>query len=362
MKILVTGSEGYIGYQLVQVLHDRGHEVVGLDTGYYTDGMLYPASTPEGTTHIWKDIRHITREDLQGIDAVAHLAELSNDPLGQHNEANTFAINHEGTVRLAELAKESGVERFVYTSSCSVYGVQNGEPFKTESSPVHPLTAYAKCKVLVERDLAPMADDSFSPTFLRNATAYGPSPRQRFDIVLNNLTGHAWTTGEIRMRSDGTPWRPMVHVLDICQAIACTLEAPREAIHNEVFNVGNSEENYQVRDIVAVVAEAVPGCAVSMGSSDGDDRSYRARFDKIATQLPGFEAQYTLRDGAEQMVDIYRQIDMTADVFEYRAFTRLKQLKHLLHEGLIDPQFFWRHGIRHAGAVDDAVSAAKKAA
>jgi nucleoside-diphosphate-sugar epimerase len=357
MKILVTGSEGYIGYQLVQVLHDRGHEVVGLDTGFYTDGMLYPAPKPEGISQIWKDIRNIRREDLRGFDAVVHLAELSNDPLGKHNEANTFAINHQGTVRLAELCKEVGVERFVYTSSCSVYGLQNGEPFKNEMSPVEPLTAYAKCKVLVERDVSPMADDSFSPTFLRNATAYGPSPRQRFDIVLNNLTGHAWTTGKIQMRSDGTPWRPMVHVLDICQAVACTLEAPRDAIHNEVFNVGNPEENYQVREIVEVVADAVPGCEVSMGNSDGDDRSYRANFDKITTQLPGFVPQYTLRDGAKQMVEIYEEIDLTTEMFEFRAFTRLKQLKHLLASNLIDPRFFWRKNVRHAGLAKATVSA-----
>jgi nucleoside-diphosphate-sugar epimerase len=347
MKVLVTGSQGYIGYQLVHVLHGRGHQVVGLDTGYYTDGQLYPMPMPEGVQQIWKDIRLVEPDDLRDFDAICHLAELSNDPLGQHNRENTFDINHKGTVRLAEMAKAVGVERFVYTSSCSVYGLQDGEAIKTEASAVHPLTAYAECKVLVERDLRPMADDTFSPTFLRNATAYGPSPRQRFDIVLNNLSGFAWTEGEIRMRSDGTPWRPMVHVLDICQAIACTVEAPRGVVHNEVFNVGASSENYQVREIVDTVAAAIPGCEVSMGSSDGDDRSYRVSFDKIAEQLPGFEAEYTLRDGAEQMVDIYEQIDLTSEVFEFRAFTRLKQLKYLIETGQLDDRFFWQENTPH---------------
>jgi len=348
MNVLVTGSQGYIGYRLVQMLHERGHEVVGLDTGYYTDGLLYPLPVPEGVQQLWKDVRAVTSEDVQGVDAICHLAELSNDPLGQHNRENTFDINHRGTVRLAEMAKAAGVERFVYTSSCSVYGRQNGDAMKTEASRVDPLTAYAECKVLVERDLRSMADDTFSPTFLRNATAYGPSPRQRFDIVLNNLSGHAWTEGEIHVRSDGTPWRPMVHLLDICQAIACTLEAPRDAVHNEVFNVGASEENYQVRDIVEAVAAALPGCKVTMGSSDGDDRSYRVSFDKIAEQLPGFKPKYTLRDGAEQMVAIYDQIDLTPEIFAHRSFTRLKQLKHLIETGQIDDRFFWTEGKTHA--------------
>lgn len=348
MKVLVTGSQGYIGYRLVHMLHDRGHEVVGLDTGYYADGQLYPLPQPEGIRQIWKDIRAIEPEDVDGVDAICHLAELSNDPLGQHNRKNTFDINHKGTVRLAEIAKAAGVERFVYTSSCSVYGIDDGTGLKTEDSPVHPLTAYAECKVLVERDLGAMADDTFSPTFLRNATAYGPSPRQRFDIVLNNLSGYAWTEGEIRMRSDGTPWRPMVHVLDICQAIACTVEAPRDVIHNQIFNVGASDENYQVRDIVETVAATIPGCEVTMGSSDGDDRSYRVAFEKIATQLPGFEPQYTLRDGAVQMAGIYRQIDLDRETFQHRSFTRLKQLKHLIETDQLDDRFFWTNGQTHA--------------
>lgn len=352
MKVLVTGNQGYIGYQLVQVLHERGHEVVGLDTGYYTDGMLYPRPMPSGVRQIWKDIRAVEPEDVQGFDAICHLAELSNDPLGQHDEENTFDINHQGSVRLATLAKEAGVERFVYTSSCSVYGMQDDSILKTEQSEVDPLTAYAKCKILVERDLKEMADESFSPTFLRNATAYGPSPRQRFDIVLNNLSGFAWTKGEIRMRSDGTPWRPLVHVLDICQAIACTLEAPRDTVHSEIFNVGHTDENYQVRDIVDIVASTIPGCEVTIGSNDGDERSYRVSFEKIADQLPGFEPEFTLQDGAEQMAAIYDQIDLTPEVFTYRAFTRLKQLEHLIQTGQIDEDFFWNDDATHAEPVE----------
>ncbi|PEN09261.1 NAD-dependent dehydratase [Longimonas halophila] len=348
MTVLVTGSQGYIGYPLVQRLHKRGYTVIGLDTGYYASGTLFESDWPTGVRQHWKDIRSITPDDLVGVDAVCHLAELSNDPLGQHNEANTYAINHGGTVRLARLAKAAGVERFVYTSSCSVYGLPNGELFKTEDSPVHPLTAYARCKVLVENDVGALADDTFSPTFLRNATAYGPSPRQRFDIVLNNLSGVAYTTGVIDMQSDGTPWRPLVHVDDICQAIACTLEAPHDAIHNEVFNVGASTENYQVRDIVDIVAQTLPQCRVSTGCSDGDDRSYRVSFDKIATQLPGFEPQFTLADGARQLVGLYQTIDLTPDVFRFRAFTRLKQLQYLLSTGQLDEQFFWRQPVERS--------------
>ena len=262
MKVLVTGVEGYLGVLLAAVLMERGHEVVGLDTGFYRDGWLYNTDMARFVSCINMDIRHITEETLQGYDAVVHLAELSNDPLGQLRPKITYDINHMGTVTLVNKCKLVGIERFVYTSSCSVYGV-GAESYQTEASAPHPQTAYAKCKVLVERDLAAMADDDFSPTFLRNATAYGPSPRMRFDLVLNNLAALAWTTGEIKMTSDGTPWRPLVHVLDICEAIACTLEAPREVIHNEIFNVGDTRENYQVKEIAQIVAETFPGCQLT---------------------------------------------------------------------------------------------------
>jgi nucleoside-diphosphate-sugar epimerase len=267
---------------------DRGHEVVGIDTGFYRDGWLYNA-VKQSPRWIRKDIRDITEKDLEGFDAVAHLAELSNDPLGKLNNDITYEINHIGSVELAKKCKQVGVSRFVYTSSCSVYGV-GGDDFKTEESATDPQTAYAKCKVRVERDVSPLASDQFSPTFLRNATAYGPSPRMRFDIVLNNLSGLAWTTKEIKMTSDGQPWRPLVHVLDICDAIACVLESPREKIHNQIFNVGATSDNYRVKEIAEIVAETFTGCSLSFGTNDADNRSYRVSFEKISTQL-GFKCK-----------------------------------------------------------------------
>jgi nucleoside-diphosphate-sugar epimerase len=242
---------------------------------------------------------------------------------------------------LAQLAKNAGVERFVYTSSCSVYGA-GSDDVKTEESTPAPVTAYANCKVLVERDVIALAGDDFSPTFLRNATAYGPSPRMRFDIVLNNLSGLAWTIGKIKMTSDGSPWRPLVHVMDICEAIACTLAAPREVIHNQVFNVGCTEENYRVREIAQIVAETFPGCEMTLGKSDGDSRSYKVSFEKIKQCLPGFSARRSAKLGAEQLREVFERIDMPQETFLYRAFTRLKQLEYLIRTQQIDSHFFWR--------------------
>jgi nucleoside-diphosphate-sugar epimerase len=283
----------------------------------------------------------IEEEDLYGFDAVVHLAELSNDPLGQHKPELTYAINHRGTVALARKCQRMRVARFIYTSSCSVYGAGTGD-FKTEESETNPQTAYANCKVLVERDIAAMATDNFSPTFLRNATAYGPSPRMRFDLVLNNLAGLAWTAKEIAMTSDGTPWRPLVHVRDIAHAIACSLEAPRESVYNEVFNVGATSENYQVKDIAEIIARVFPGCKLTFGQSDGDNRSYRVRFEKISSRLPGFQCRYDAASGAAELLEIFKKIGMDRETFEFRSFTRLKQLKHLLQTEQIDGQFFWK--------------------
>lgn len=340
MKILVTGIDGYIGVMLGPVLLERGHEVVGLDTGYYRAGWLYNG-VKKSPQWINKDIRHISEEDLRGFEAVVHLAELSNDPLGQHNPEITYDINHRGSLALAQKCKKVGISRFVYTSSCSVYGVGNDD-FKTEESEPNPQTAYARCKVLVERDVSQLADDDFSPTFLRNATAYGPSPRMRFDIVLNNLAGLAWTTKEIKMISDGTPWRPLVHVLDICEAIACTLEAPREAVHQQIFNVGDTQENYRVKEIAEIVAETFPGCTLSLGNSDADNRSYRVSFDKIKAHLPGFECRRNAQIGAAQLREVFERIDMSGDTFKFRAFTRLKQLEYLIRTCQLDEKFYWR--------------------
>ena len=339
----MTGVEGYIGCLLAPILLRRGYEVVGLDTGFYRDGWLYSDRNlfPVFPTLINKDLRHATEEDLSGAEAVVHLAELSNDPLGENSPDITKEINHGGSLRLAKLAKGLGIERFVYTSSCSVYGISDADRV-TEESPVNPQTTYAECKVAVETDLGAMASDDFSPTFLRNATAYGASPRMRFDIVLNNLAGLAWTTGKIAMTSDGTPWRPLVHVLDICHAILAALEAPRERIHNQVFNVGDTKANYQIREIAEIVGDVFPDCEVTMGPSGGDDRSYRVSFDKIRDQLPEFRCAWDARRGAEQLYEAFKRIDMTGERFQAPPFTRLQQLRYLLGTGQIDESFFWK--------------------
>lgn len=342
MKILVTGVDGYIGCLLAPYLMRKGHTVVGLDTGYYRDGWLYNDHSffTRIPLVINKDIRDITADDLRGVDAIVHLAELSNDPLGENNPDVTYRINHQGSVQLAKQAKSADIERFVYTSSCSVYGVSDAE-FVDEESTVNPQTTYAKCKVLVEKDVGSLADDKFSPAFLRNATAYGASPRMRFDIVLNNLAGLAWTTGKIAMTSDGTPWRPIVHALDICAAISSALDAPREAIHNEIFNVGSSTANYMIRDIAEIVARHFPGCETTFGPSGGDNRSYRVNFDKIHDRLPTFKTQWDADSGAAQLYELFSKIDMNQEMFDFRAFTRLKQLSYLLKTSQLDAEFFW---------------------
>lgn len=342
MKVLITGTDGYIGSILCPMLMDAGHTVVGLDSGYYREGWLYndQAFQKVVPSVINKDIRDVTAIDLQGFDAVVHMAELSNDPLGENNPEVTFEINHIGSVRLAKLAKKAGVPRFVYTSSCSVYGVSDAD-FVDETSKVDPQTAYAKCKVLVEQDISALADESFSPTFLRNATAFGASPRMRFDIVLNNLAGLAWTTKKIVMTSDGSPWRPLVHVRDICSAISCVLTAPTENIHSEIFNVGKRNSNYTVREIAEIVGKHFPGCELTFGPSGGDNRSYKVNFDKIHRHLPEFAPEWTAEDGAAQLYQLFSRIDMTAERFNFRAFTRLRQLEHLIRTSQIDEHFRW---------------------
>ncbi|NMG06925.1 SDR family oxidoreductase [Brasilonema sp. UFV-L1] len=339
MKVLVTGTEGYLGSLLPPLLIERGHEVIGVDTGFYKAGWLYNGTQVTAKT-LNKDIRNITLEDLQGVDAVVHMAELSNDPTGQLAPNITYDINHKGSVRLAELAKKAGVRRFVYMSSCSVYGVAT-EGDVTEESAVNPQTAYAECKTLVERDVKPLADDDFSPTFMRNATAFGASPRMRFDIVLNNLAGLAWTTKEIKMTSDGTPWRPLVHALDICKAIVCTVEAPRDIVHNQIFNVGDTANNYRVKEVAEIIAQVFPDCKLSFGTQGADNRSYRVSFEKINTVLPGFKCDWNAQRGAQQLYDLFSQIDMTEEIFLHRGFTRLKQLEYLIRTQQIDKDFFW---------------------
>jgi len=338
-RVLVTGTEGYLGSLLAPQLIRQGYEVIGLDTGFYKERSFYRDGETTPLT-LAKDLRHIGVEDLKGVDAVVHMAELSNDPAGQLAPTITYEINHKGSVHLAELARKAGVKRFVYMSSCSVYGISEVDEV-TEESPVSPQTAYARCKTLVERDVKPLARNGFSPTFMRNATAYGASPRMRFDIVLNNLAGLAWTTKEIKMTSDGTPWRPLVHGLDIARAIIAVLQAPTEAIHNELFNVGDSSHNYRVREIAELVGDVFPGCRVSFGVPGQDNRSYRVSFEKIRKHLPEFKCAWDARRGAMQLYDLFKQIEMTKEIFEYRTFTRLRQLEYLIRTQQIDPHFFW---------------------
>lgn len=341
MNILVTGTDGYIGSILGPYLMNEGHEVTGLDTGFYRAGWLFNNGETVYPTYIHKDIRKIRFKDLERFDAVVHLAELSNDPLGKLNPTITFEINHKGSVRLAQLCKKAGIKKFIYTSSCSVYGEGNDE-YKTEDSKVNPQTAYAECKTMVERDVSKLADENFSPIFLRNATAYGVSPRMRFDIVLNNLAGLAWTKGVIEMTSDGMPWRPLVHVKDICKAIKCTLEAPAETIHNQIFNVGDTDENFRVKEIAEIVGRTFPGCKTTFGDSGGDNRSYRVSFDKINNLLPGFSCSHTAEKGALELYELFKKIDLDTRTFNSNSYTRLKQLKHLLQTDQLTDDFYWK--------------------
>jgi nucleoside-diphosphate-sugar epimerase len=343
MRVLVTGTEGYIGTRLAPWLHRHGHDVWGLDCGFYRDGCLYldPLGLPFGPRTAYKDLRTVTPADFEGFDAVIHLAELSNDPLGQNRPEVTFRINHEGSVRIARAARDAGVKRFVYASSCSVYGVGSGD-FLDERAPTNPQTVYAQCKVAVERDVLPMAAPGFCVSFLRNATAYGPSPRMRFDIVLNDLCALAWTHKKIAMVSDGSPWRPIVHIEDICEAMRCVLEAPSDAVNGEIFNVGDTHENFRVREIAQIVADAFPGCEVSAGPPSQDNRSYRVSFDKIATRLPGFKARWSAAKGAAELRRLFERIEFSQDVYEFRAFTRLKQLKYLQRTGQVNEDLYWQ--------------------
>jgi len=343
MRILVTGTEGYIGTRLAPLLTTDGHEVVGLDTGYYRDGWLYspPGQPYVAPRQLVMDLRSVTSATFEGFDAVVHLAELSNDPLGENKPDVTYEINHQGSVQLATLAKKAGVKRFVYASSCSVYGLGTGE-WLSETSQINPQTAYAKCKAMVERDVTPLGDDRFCVTFLRNATAYGASPRMRFDIVINDLSGLAWTTKRIAMTSDGSPWRPVVHVEDICRAVRAVLKAPESAVNREIFNVGSNAENYRVREIAEIIASVFPGCELTVGKSAGDNRSYRVSFDKITQRLPDFRCEWTAKKGAEELRALFERIEMSPDTFQYRAFTRLKQLRYLQQTHQIDDRFYWR--------------------
>ncbi|MGZ8692791.1 MAG: NAD-dependent epimerase/dehydratase family protein [Gaiellaceae bacterium] len=341
MRVLVTGHHGYIGSVTVPALVAAGHDVVGADTRFYEGCDLFEGVAP--AEERWVDVRDLTAADLDGFDAIVHLAALSNDPLGDFAPELTAEINYGATLSLARAAREAGVERFVFASSCSMYGTQDAETPVNEDAPLQPLTAYAESKVRSERELAPLALDGFSPIFMRNATAYGASPRLRLDIVLNNLVGWAVTTGSVKIMSDGTPWRPLVHVQDIARATAALLEAPRELVHGKAFNIGGGEENYQVRELGEIVRETVPECTVEYaGSGDPDPRSYRVDFGVFARTFPEFRFEWDARRGAAELRDAYQGSRLTLDDFEGDRFVRLRRLRLLLDGGRLDDRLRWQ--------------------
>ena len=339
MKVLVTGSRGYIGSILVPMLQAKGHEVVGYDSDLFR-ACTFLGEVADIPT-IEKDVREVEASDIQGCDAVIHLAGLSNDPLGDYDPTLTDRINHRGSVRMAEAARTAGVERFLFASSCSNYGAA-GQDFLDENADFNPVTAYGESKVAVEHALKTMAGDDFSPVFIRASTAYGLSPRLRFDLVVNNLTAWAVTTGKVYLKSDGSPWRPIVHVSDIARAYVAALEAPREVVHAQGFNIGTTTENYQIRDIATIVGEVVPNCKVAFAPDAGPDkRNYRVDCNRIARELPGFKPQWTCRRGVQELYEAYTSVSLSLEDFEGQKFKRIDHILKLISDGRVGPDLRW---------------------
>jgi nucleoside-diphosphate-sugar epimerase len=349
MRILVTGHHGYIGSILVPLLLEAGHEVVGLDT-YLYEGCDFGRDRAPAVPAIRMDVRDVSASELDGFDAVMHLAALSNDPVGDLNPECTYAINHRASVSLAEAARQAGVERYLFSSSCSLYGAASKD-WIDETADFNPVTAYGESKVLAERDIGALADDSFSPIFLRNATAHGLSPRHRGDLVVNNLTAFAFATGEVLMQSDGTPWRPLVHIEDIARAFLCLLEAPREKVHGEAFNIGDDGENYQIRDIAKIVEEVVVGSRVALAADAGPDkRSYRVSFAKLREAFPEWKTRWTVRASVEEMFAAYRDNGLTIADFQGSRFMRIARIKELVAAGRLDEELRWMLSARTSTA------------
>lgn len=346
MRILLTGHNGYIGSVMARMLREAGHYVVGLDT-YLFEDCTFGDETPD-IEAIRKDLRDVRADDLSGFDAVVHLAALCNDPLGNMNPGLTAAINHVASVRLAEEARAAGVTRFVFASSCSLYGVA-GEDMLDEDADFNPITAYGVSKVEVERDVARLATDDFSPTFMRNATAYGVSPRLRLDVVVNNLVAAACTTGEVLIQSDGTPWRPLVHVEDFSRAFIAALHAPRELVHNQSFNVGRTNENYRVSELAEIVRDVVTGSRVAYAQGGGPDpRSYRVDCSKLESTLPEYRPEWTVRRGVEELAAAFARHDLSADDFAGHRYFRIRNIQRLQREGRLNDALRWRGDRRAA--------------